>query len=111
MNTIFILLPKSSKAARCEDHRIISLIIHTAKIVLNIIKNRIAPIIEQQLSDSQYGFRAGRGIRDEICQLLIMVESCVEMQKKTLCICFVDYTKAFDRVKHDKLFESRGTRQ
>ena len=25
--------------------------------------------------------------------------------KKTLYICFVEYTKAFDRVKHDMLFE------
>ena len=50
VNNIFILLPKSSKAVRCEDHRTISLISHTAKIVLNLIKNRIAPIIEQQLS-------------------------------------------------------------
>ena len=67
VNNIIIPLPKSSKAVRCEDHRTISLISHTAKIVLNLIKNRISPIIEQQLSDSQYGFRAGRGTRDAIC--------------------------------------------
>ena len=41
---------------------------------------------------------------DAICQLRIMVERCMEMQK-TQYICFVDYTKAFDRVKHDMLFE------
>ena len=72
MNNIFIPLPKSSKAVRCEDHRTISLISHTAKIVLTLIKKRIAPIIEQQLSDNQYGFRAGRGTRDAICQLRII---------------------------------------
>ena len=97
-------LPKSSKAVRCENHRTISLISHTAKVVLDLIKSRIAPIIEQQLSDSQYGFSAGRGTRDAICQLQIMVERCLEMQK-TLYICFIDHTKAFDRVKHDLLFE------
>ena len=108
MNNIFIPLPTTSKAVRCEDHRTgcvtYEILCHTAKIVLNLIKNRIAPIIEQQLSDSQYGFRAGRGTRDAICQLRIMVERCLEMQK-TLYICFIDYTKAFDRVKHDLLFE------
>ena len=82
VNNIFIPLPKSSKAVRCEDHRTISLISRTAKIVLNLINNRIAPIIEQQLSDTQYGFRAGRGTRDAICQLRIMAERCLEMQKK-----------------------------
>ena len=104
VNNIFIPIPKSSKAVRCEDHRTISLISHTAKTVLNLIKNRIAPIIEQQLSGSQYGFRADRGTRDAICQLRIMAERCLEMQK-TLYICFIDYTKAFDIVKHDLLFE------
>ena len=105
MNNIFIPLPKSSKAVRCEDHGTISLISHPAKIVLNFINNRIASIIEQQLSDSQYGFRAGRGTRDAIMrQLRIMAERCLEMQK-TLYICFIDYTKACDRVKHDMLFE------
>ena len=34
VNNIFIPLPKSSKAVRCEDHRTISLVSHTAKIVL-----------------------------------------------------------------------------
>ena len=34
----------------------------------------------------------------------IMVEICMEMQN-TLYICFIDYTKAFDRGKHDLLFE------
>ena len=33
-----------------------------------------------------------------------MMERYLEMQK-TLYICFIDYTKAFDRVKHDMLFE------
>ena len=74
---ILIPLPKSSNAVKCEEHRTISLISHTAKIVLNLIKNIIAPIIEQQLSDSQYGFRTGIGTRDAICQLRIMMERCL----------------------------------
>ena len=65
----------------------------------------ICTITEQQLNDSQYGFRAGRRTRDAICQLRIMVERCLEMQI-TLYICFIDYTKAFDRIQqHDMFFE------
>ena len=44
VNNIFSALQKSSKAVRCEDYSTISLISHTAKIVLNLIKNIIAPI-------------------------------------------------------------------
>ena len=47
-----------------HDDIIFRVISHTAKIVLNLINNRIAAIIEQQLSDSQYGFRTGRRTRD-----------------------------------------------
>ena len=50
--------------------------------------------------NSQYGFREGREASDAICQLRIMLERCLEMQK-TLYICFNDYTKAFERVKRD----------
>ena len=98
VNNILIMLPKSSKAVRCEYHRTISLISHTATIV---VQNRIAPFIEQQQSDNEYGFR---GTRNAICQLRIMVERCLEMQT-TLFICFFDSTKAFDRVGHGMLFE------
>ena len=59
VNNIFIPLPKSSKAVRCEDHRPVSLISHTANIWSNLVKNRIAPIIEQQRRDSQYGSEQG----------------------------------------------------
>ena len=33
-----------------------------------------------------------------------MIDRRVEIQKD-LCICFIDYAKAFDRVKHDRLLE------
>ena len=32
------------------------------------------------------------------------MERCIEVQND-LFICFIDYSKAFDKVKHDKLFE------
>ena len=34
----------------------------------------------------------------------MITERCVEMQKDVY-VCFIDYTKAFDKVKHVKLFE------
>jgi len=102
--SIFIPIPKTTKALDCSDYRTISLISHASKILLHLIKKRITPIIERQLSESQMGFRKGKGTRDAIFQLRMIGERALKMGRK-LYLCFVDYQKAFDRVKHDKLVE------
>ena len=83
---------------------------------MHVIKRRITPIIERQLGDSQMSFRKGKGTRDAIFQLRMISERIVtqmnkekEIQgkittkKKNIYLCFVDYQKAFDRVRRDKL--------
>src|SRR5688572_26733805 len=65
------------------------------------------------------GFRKGKGTRDAIFQLRMISKRVTQMntekevvqdgktkkKEKKLYPCFVDYQKAFDRVKHDKLVE------
>ena len=72
--------------------------------MLQLIKKRIAPIIERQLGKSQMGFRKCKGTRDAIYRLRTICERSLQMDKKVY-LCFVDYQKAFDRVRHDKLLE------
>ena len=102
--SVFVTLPKISKAQDCNDFRTISLISHASKILLQVIKKRITPIIERQLGESQMGFRKGKGTRDAIYQLRTICERSLQMDKKVY-LCFVDYQKTFDRVRHDKLLE------
>ena len=59
--SIFVPLPKVTKAQDCSDYRTIALISHASKILLQLIKRRLTPIIEKQLGDSQVGFRKGKG--------------------------------------------------
>ncbi|XP_063596643.1 uncharacterized protein LOC134773375 [Penaeus indicus] len=68
-----------------------------------LIKSRITPIIERNLTESQYGFRKGKETRDAI-HLRLIGEKMID-KGKMLYICFIDYTKAFDRVQHNKLLE------
>ena len=89
----------------CSDYRTIALISHASKILLQLIKRRITPIIERHLSESQMGFRKGKGTRDAIFQLRQVGERMAQMGKE-LFVSFVDYQKAFDRVKHSKLVEA-----
>ena len=104
VTNIFTLIPKVKHAKECGDYRTISLISHASKILLQIIKDRITPIIERELSESQMGFRKGRGTRDAIHQLRTLTERALDKNKKVY-LCFIDYQKAFDLVNHEKLIK------
>ena len=103
-NSIFIPIPKDKKAENCTQFRTISLITHTSKILLQVIKKRITPIIERKLSENQLGFRKGRGTREGIFQVRQLGERLIQKNRK-LYMAFIDYSKAFDRVQHQKLME------
>ena len=51
----------------------------------------------------QAGFRKGRGTRDQIANILWIIERAREFQKN-IYFCFIDYAKAFDCVDHNKLW-------
>ena len=61
--------------------------------------------MNHELPDVQAGFRKGRGTRDQIAYIHWIMEKAREFQKNTY-FCFIDYTKAFDCVDHNKLENS-----
>ena len=58
--------------------------------------------VNRELSDVQARFRKGRGTRDQIANIWWIIEKAREFQKN---ICFIDYTKAFDCVDHNKMWK------
>ena len=60
--------------------------------------------MNHKLPDIQAGFRKGRGIRDQIANIHWIIEKEREFQKH-IYFCFIDYTKAFDCVDHNKLWK------
>ena len=60
--------------------------------------------MNRELPDVQAGFRKGRGTRDQTANILWIIEKAREFHKN-IYFCFVDYTKAFDRVDHNKLWK------
>ena len=89
---------------QCEQYRTISLITHACKILLHIIKERITPLIDNHMTDSQFGFRKSKGTLDAIFVLRMVGERMIQHQRESY-ITFIDYTKAFDRVNHEKLIK------
>ena len=69
-----ITLKKKPQVTKFSDHRTISLIAHTAKIVAKILRRRIEKKIEDVLGEDQFGFRRGKGTRDAIGMLKIISE-------------------------------------
>ena len=72
--------------------------------MLKILQARLQQYVNCELSDVQAGFRKGRGTRDQIANIRWIIEKAREFQK-TIYFCFIDYTKAFDYVDHNKLWE------
>ena len=102
--SIFIMIPKKPDAIECELHMTISLMSHILKLILRIIMPRIRRVIRPEISQTQCGFVADAGTRNAIFMIRLQSEKAMEKQKD-LHICFLDYTKAFDRVKHEKILE------
>ena len=100
--SIFITIPKNAKAQECTEFRTITLMSHVTQLLLKIIQQRIANKIDKECSNLQSGFRKGIGTREGIFNIRTILERTIEVQQDVY-ICFIDYTKAFDRVNHTKL--------
>ena len=99
-----IALKKKTQATKFSDNRTISLISHTTKIIAKILRRRIERKIEDVLGEDQFGFRRGKGTRNAIGMMRIIAERTLEIDEE-LCICFIDWQKAFDRVNWTKLMQ------
>ena len=103
MKSVFIALPKSPGATECELHRTISLMSHITKVLLRVLLRRMRKCLRPEISRTQFGFVPDKGTRNAIFTLSMLMERCIQVQKD-LYICFIDYSKAFDKVRHDELF-------
>ena len=72
--------------------------------MLKILQARLQQYMNHELPDVQPRFRKGRGTRDKIANICWIIEKARDFQKN-IYFCFIDYTKAFDCVDHNKLWE------
>ena len=96
-------IPKKGNAKECSNYHTIALISHASKVMLKILQARLQQYINCELPDVQAGFREGRGTRSN-CQHSLDHQKAKEFQKY-IYFCFIDYSKAFDCVDHNKLWK------
>jgi hypothetical protein len=99
-----IALKKKPQVTKCNNHRTISLIAHTGKIVAKILRTKIKKKPEDVLGEDRFGFRRGKGTRVAIGMLRIISERTLEIDEE-LSVCFIELQKAFDRVNWTKLMQ------
>ena len=73
--------------------------------MLKILQARFQQYVNCEIPDVQAGFRKGRRIRDQIANILWIMEKATEFQKN-IYFCFIDYAKGFHSVDHKKLENS-----
>ena len=72
--------------------------------MLKILQARLQQYVNHELPDVQAGLRKGWGTRDQIANIFWIIKKAKEFQKN-IYFCFIDYTKAFDCVDHNKLWK------
>ena len=72
--------------------------------MLKILQARLQQYVNHGLPDVQAGFRKGRGTIDQIAIICWIIDKAREFQKN-IYFCFMDYSKAFDCVDHNKLWK------
>ena len=81
-----------------------TLLSHASKLMLKMFQARLQQYVNRELPDVQADFRRGRGTRDQIANILWIIEKAREFQKN-IYFCFIDYAKAFDCLNHNKLWK------
>ena len=102
--SVFIPIPKKVNAKEHSNYCTIALTSHASNVMHKLLKVRLQQYVNYELPDVQFGFRKGRGTRDQIANIHWIIEKAREYQKN-IYFCFIDYTKAFDYVDHNKLWK------
>jgi len=79
--------PKESNAKERSNYLTIALISHASKVMLKILQARLQENVNCELPDVQAGFRKGRGTKDQIANIRLIINKEREFQKDICCCC------------------------
>ena len=96
---------KKGQTVECDNYRGLTMLSHGYKLLMRILYNRISPNIIKVLPKTQAAYQSQRGTVEQIQSVQQVIEKHVEF-KKRCHICFIDYTKAFDSIKQEKLWQT-----
>ena len=100
---LIVVLFKKDDRSECKNYRPISLLSHVYKLFMTVIGRRITDDLYACFPDTQAAYQPSRGTVEQIFALTQIIEKSIEFNKPVYFI-FIDFTKAFDSIKLDKLW-------
>ena len=102
--SVFLPIPKKGNAKECSNYHTIALISRASKVMLKLLQARLQQYVNHEFAHVQAVFRKGRRTRDQIANIRWIIKKAREFQKN-IYFCFIDFSKAFDCVYHNKLLK------
>ena len=100
-----IPIPKKGNLSDCNNWRGIALLDVVGKVVARVIQERLQRPAEQELPESQCGFRKGSSCSDMIFTVRQLMEKATEHRAKQFLL-FVDLKKVYDSVPRTALWRA-----
>ena len=91
-DALLVPVPKKGDLSCCDNWRDISLLDVMGKLFTRVLNDRLQLVVEETVSNSQYGFRAGRGCVDMIFCIRQLVERQLNIIPKCCC-CLLTYVR------------------
>ena len=102
-DALLVPIPKKGDLGKCDNWRGIALLDTVGKVAARIIQERLQALAEEELPESQCGFRKRRGCSDMIFTVRQLVEKSWEHRAKSFLV-FIDLKKAYDSVPREALW-------
>ncbi|CAK1591052.1 unnamed protein product [Parnassius mnemosyne] len=103
-----VLLHKKGKKDNIANYRPISLMSNVYKIFSKVLLNRLTQTLDENQPREQAGFRSDFSTIDHIHTIKQIIEKCNEYGIYYY-LAYVDYNKAFDSLKHTRIWEALAT--
>ena len=104
---IVIPIHKKGNTEHMDNYRGVSLLSVVSKCYTSVLNARLYFWLEENaaITECQAGFRKNYSTVDQIFNLYAIVQKCLRKKGQKLYVAFVDFRKAFDSVRHDKLLD------
>lgn len=107
-SSITIPIFKKGQKTAPENYRGITLLSTSMKLLTSILKDKLESRIKNR--EEQFGFRTNRSTTDALFIMKQLKEKSIEFNKPAY-ICFIDLTKAFDKVRLTDVLQILTKRQ
>ena len=98
-DAVLVPIPKKGDLSSCDNWRGIALLEVVGKVIARVVLERLQQLAEEELPESQCGFRSGRGCTDMIYTVRQFVEKSWEHRSKSFFL-FIDLKKTYESHEH-----------